>query len=326
MKKTLHHLLLTSILIALSATAFGQAKKPVLMVVPSDNYCIERGFVNTFEVQGAKMEYPDYRAALQNDDQLRMVITKIGSLMSERGFPLKDLEQELKNLQMEQAEKMVLSSKTTGSTIYESPVDRLKRTAQADILLDIDFNVKRQGPQKYIVYNLKGLDAYTNKQIAGTAGTGEPSLAASADLLIEEAVLSHMDKFNGQLMSFFQDMFDKGREVNITLLVWEDAMVDFQDEYDYQGIYDELGFLLEDWFAENTVSGRFSTGSATGTKMEFTQVRIPLYFERRGQERAMDTRRYVSQLRGFLRDEPFNIESKIYQRGLGEAWLILGSK
>jgi hypothetical protein len=313
-------------LLMISSMGYGQAKKPTIMVMPSDNYCIERGFVTTFEVQGTTMTYPDYTAALQNDDQLRMVITKLGTLMAERGFPLQDLEQVLKGLQTDQAEQMLLSSRTTGAAIYESPTDRVKRTANADIIMDIDFDVKRQGPQKYIVFNLKGLDSYTNKQIAGAAGTGKPSMAASADLLIEEAVLSYMDKFNAQLMAFFEDMFENGREVAINILMWDDAMIDFQDEYDFQGIYDELGFLIEDWFAENTVQGRFTTSVATATKMNFSQVRIPLYFERRGRQQAMDTRRYVSQLSGFLRDAPFNIESKIYQRGLGGAWLILGSK
>lgn len=319
--------LFTVLLIIMTYFAgFSQAKKPAIMVVPSDNYCIERGYVSTMEIQGKIHEFPDYKAALQHDNQLRMVITKLGSLMAERGFPLQDLEQMLRNIDSRKAEQMMLTSETTGSGIYESPVDRLKRTASADIIMDIDFDVKKQGPEKYIVFNLRGLDSYTGKQIAGAAGTGKPSMAASADLLIEEAVLSYMDKFNGQLMDFFSEMFEKGREVMINLQVWEDAMISFQDEYDFQGIYDELGFHLEDWLAENTVEGRFTTSVATDSKMSFTQVRIPLYFERRGVERAMDTRRYVNQLRGFLRDAPFNIESKIYQRGLGEAWLILGDK
>ncbi len=305
---------------------FSQAKKPTIMVVPSDNYCIERGYVSTMEVQGKIHEFPDYKAALQHDNQLRMVTTKLGSLMAERGFPLQDLEQMLKNINSREAEQMMLASETSGSGIFESPVDRLKRTANADIIMDIDFDVKEQGPERYIVFNLRGIDSYTGKQIAGAAGTGKPSMAASADLLIEEAVLSYMDKFNGQLMDFFSEMFEKGREVTINLFVWEDALVSFQDEYDFQGFYDELGFHLEDWLAENAVEGRFTTSVATDSKMTFTQVRIPLYFERRGVERAMDTRRYVNQLRSFLRDAPFNIESKIYQRGLGEAWLILGDK
>ncbi|MFW5974806.1 MAG: DUF6175 family protein [Bacteroidota bacterium] len=305
---------------------YSQAKKPTIMVVPSDNYCIERGYVSTMDVQGKIHEFPDYKAAMQYDSQLRMVITKLGSLMVERGFPLQDLEQGLKNLNSREAEQMMLTSETTGSGIFESPVDRLKRTARADIIMDIDFDVKNQGPEKYIVFNLRGLDSYTGKQIAGAAGTGEPSMAASADLLIEEAVLSHMDQFNGQLMDFFSEMFEKGREVSINLYIWEDAVISFQDEFDFQGIYDELGFHIEDWLAENTVEGRFTTSVATNSNMSFTQVRIPLYFERRGIERAMDTRRYVNQLRSFLRNDPFNIESKIYQRGLGEAWLILGDK
>lgn len=320
-------LILTICLTAIiSPVLFGQAKKPTLMVVPSDNFCREHDYTSTFELQGQEKVYPDYRKAFQNNDQLRLVITKMGNIMAQRGFPLKDLEQELKNLKNISAEKMMLSSETSGAAIYESPIDRLKRNARADIILDLDFDIKSQGPEKYIVFNLKALDSYTSKQVAGVAGSGEPSTAATADLLLEEAVLSYMDKFNAQLMEHFQNMFEKGREVTITLLIWENAMVDFYTEFTYDGITDELGFLLEDWLAENTVKGRFTTATATGNQMKFEQVRIPLYFERRGRERSMDTRRYVNQLRKFLQDEPFMIESRIYQRGLGEAWLILGEK
>lgn len=311
---------------AFAIAVWGQAKKPTLMVVPSDNYCADNGFMATYEVQGQEKSYPDYKKAMQNSDELRMVITKMGSIMADRGFPLKDLEQELKNIETEQAERMVLGSQSSGAEIHESPIDRLKRTASADIILNLDFQIKRQGPRKYITFNLRGLDSYTNKQIAGVAGAGEPSSAATPDLLLEEAVLSYMDKFNAQLMDHFETMFEKGREVNIVLQVWDNAMIDFYTEFTWDGITDELGFLLEDWLAENTVEGRFTTATATATKMEFEQVRIPLYFERRGRKRAMDTRRYVSQLRRFLRDDPFNIEAQVYQRGLGEAWLILGEK
>ncbi len=305
---------------------WGQAKKPTLMVVPSDRFCLSEGYMSTFQVQGTEKSYPDYRQALQKDDELRLVITKMGSIMANRGFPLKDLEQELKSLETQQAEQMVISSRTSGAEIYESPIDRLRRTAKADIILDLDFEIKRQGPEKYISFNLKALDSYTSKQIAGAAGAGKPSTAASADLLLEEAVLSYMDGFNAQLMEHFNNMFDQGREVAITIMTWENAPIDFYSEYTYDGITDELGFLLEDWLAENSVKGRFTTATATESRMKFEQVRIPLYFERRGRQRAMDTRRFVNQLRKFLRQAPFHIESSIHQRGLGEAWLILGEK
>ena len=91
-------LLSTSILVLAVLLTFGQAKKPTIMVVPSDRFCISKEFKFTFENQGMKQTLPDYKTALQTDPDLRLVITKMAQIMAERGFPLKDLEQELKNL------------------------------------------------------------------------------------------------------------------------------------------------------------------------------------------------------------------------------------
>ncbi len=309
-----------------TASVFCQAKKPTIMVVPSDNFCQKNGYMSEYEIQGKTISYPDYQKAFQNDDQIRLVITKMGAIMADRGFPMKDLEQVLKSLNNKEAELALLSSKTTGASIYETPIDQLKRVAKADIILDLDYNIKKNGPQKYITFILKGLDSYTNKQVAGAAGSGEPSSAATSDVLLEEAVLSYMDNFNDQLMTHFEDMFEKGREVTISIMIWDDAMFDLEEEFTYDDVTDELGFLIEDWLADNTVEGRFSTTDATENQMKFEQVRIPLYFEHNGKQRAMDTRRFTNQLRSYLRKDPFLIDSKIYQKGLGEVWLILGEK
>ena len=246
--------------------------------------------------------------------------------MADRGFPLKDLEQTLKSIESESAEISMLQSKSSGAAINETPIDILKRTAKADIILDLDFIVKRQGPNNYITFTLKGLDAYTNKQVAGVAGAGAPSSSATVDLLLEEAVLSQMDNFNGQLMTFFDDMFANGREVKLVLRIWDNADVDFEEDFDVNGDIDMLGFHIENWLVENTVSGRFSTIDATESMMRFEQVRIPMSIVKNGRDIAMDTRRFASSLSRYLAAEPFNIESKIYQRGLGEAWLIVGEK
>ena len=81
-----------------TTSLFGQARKPTIMVVPSDQYCISRGYTMEFDNMGTKVTLPDYQAALQNDMDLKLVISKMSGIMSDRGFPLKDLEQELKTL------------------------------------------------------------------------------------------------------------------------------------------------------------------------------------------------------------------------------------
>ena len=322
MKRTIF----THLFILAALIMFGQAKKPILMVVPSDNYCMQHGYSINVNIDGENRLLPDYRKALQQDEDIRLVMIKMGSIMAERGFPLKDLEQTLKSIDSQTAETSMLSSKSSGAAIMETPIDILKRTAKADIILDLGFVVKSQGPNNYVTFTLKGLDAYTNKQIAGAAGAGKPSSAATVDLLLEEAVLSHMDNFNAQLMTFFEDMFAKGREVTLVLRVWDNADIDMEQDYEVDGLMDMLGFHIENWMADNTVSGRFSTINATETMMRFEQVRIPVMMEYKGREIAMDTRRFASNLSRYLSKPPFNIESKIYQRGLGEAWLILGEK
>jgi len=315
------------VVLALSINVYSQARRPTIMVVPSDQYCISKGYKMEFEAMGRKQTLPDYKAAMQNDADLRMVITKMGEIMADRGFPLKDLEMELRSMENEAAEVAMLTSSSSGSDIAESPIDVLKRTARADIILDLSFDIKRQGPQRYITFNLRGLDAYTSKQVSGAAGSGAPSSAATPELLLEEAVLSHMDGFNAGLMRHFDDMFANGREVNVMVRVWDNWYDgDLETYFDYNGEEKELMEHIEDWFFDNTVQGRFSLSDATQNVMRFEQVRIPMMrADNRGRERAVDTRGFVSELRRHLQQN-MGIESKIYLRGLGEAWLIVGER
>ena len=170
---------------------------------------------------------------------------------------------------------------------------------------------------------LQGLDAYTNKQIAGAQGTGEPSFATETPVLLEEAVLAHIDDFNSRLQEHFNDLFENGREIVFQTRIWDTSMIDFEEEFDNNGETLELGEIIEDWVYDNTVQGRFNTANYTENVIRFDQVRIPLYDDR---GRANDTRRWMRDLRSMLGKAPFNQECKIYTRGLGEVWLIVGEK
>ncbi|MDF1549943.1 MAG: DUF6175 family protein, partial [Bacteroidales bacterium] len=301
-------------------------KKPTIMVVPSDNWCIQNGYKMTFDNQGTKETLPDYKAAVQNSSDLLLVIGKLNTLMADRGFPAKNLETEMKNISQESAEMNMLSSKESGSAVAESPIDILKRTAKADIIMQLTWSINAVGPKKSITFNLQGLDAYTGKQIAGSQGTGSPSFTAELPLLLEEAVLAHLDNFNTQLMTHFTDLAANGREIKINIKVWDNADVDLEEEYDYDGEDDELQIHIENWLQDNCFNGKFNISDGSASFMKIEQVRIPMYYERKGKQQAMDARRFVNDLRNFLKDEPFNITAKLYMRGLGEAWLILGEK
>ncbi|NLB93212.1 MAG: hypothetical protein GX792_07300 [Bacteroidales bacterium] len=303
-------------------TAFSQAKKPIIMVVPSDNWCIKNEYTQMYDEMGTQKTLPDYKMALQNETDLLMTIGKINTMMADRGFPLVNLESALKNLEQEGAEIAMLGSKSGGG-IAESPIDILQRTANADIIIQLTYVINQTGPQRSITFMLQGLDAYTNKQIAGAQGTGEPSFATETPVLLEEAVLAHIDDFNSRLQDHFDDLFENGREIVFQTRIWDTGMIDFEEEFNYKGETLELGEIIEDWVYDNTVQGRYNTSNYTENVIRFDQVRIPLYDDR---GRANDTRRWIRDLRSMIGGTPFNQECKIYTRGLGEVWLIVGEK
>ncbi len=300
----------------------GQAKKPIIMVVPSDNWCIRNGYTQTYDEMGTLKTLPDYKMALQNETDLLMTISKINTMMADRGFPLVNLESALRNMEQESAELAMLTS-GSGGGIAESPIDVLQRTANADIVIQLTYVINQNGPQRSITFMLQGLDAYTNKQVAGAQGTGSPSFATETPVLLEEAVISHIDDFNSRLQVHFDDLFENGREVAFQVRIWDTSMIDLEEEFNYKGERLELGEIIEDWVSENTIQGRFNTVNYTENVIRFDQVRIPLYDER---QRAMDTRRWIRDLRSLLGSPPFSQEVKIYTRGLGEIWLIIGEK
>lgn len=305
------------VLLITAANLFAQAKKPTIMVVPSDNWCITNGYIQIYDNQGTTIKVPDYKKALQEDSNLLLVIAKINELMTERGFNLKDLGATLKTVETLSTEDAMLTSKT-GADINESPIDKLKKTAKADIIMQLTWTVNSTGPKKSITFNLQGFDAYTDKQIAGASGTGVPSYSSEMPVLLQEAVISHIDNFNSQLQKHFDDLFTNGREVSLRILTFSSYNGDLESEFEGK----ELSEIIENWVSSNTVKGRFSTTDATESTMLFEQVRIPLYDEN---GRATDTRAWARNLQKYLRDK-FNITAKLMTRGLGQAQLVIGEK
>ena len=315
----LKSLISTVLLALLSASAMAQAKKPTLMVMPSDAWCHEHGYVQTFDNMGTAESIPDYKSAVSSDKNLNAVISKINVLMADRGFPLKDLQQTLRNISALSAEDQLITSTQSGSSISESPLDRLRRTAKADIILEIDWTVNTVGPKNSVTYNLRALDAYSGKQVAGAEGTGKGSFSAEVPVLLEEAVQDHMDAFVARLQTHFDDIFAHGREVVLDMRVFDVSAITFETEFNHY----ELGEIIDNWLSENCVEHRFSKSDATETMILYEQVRIPLY---KANGSAQDSYGFARELARYLSAAPYNIPVKTVNRGLGRCLLIFGEK
>jgi hypothetical protein len=317
--KKIQPLIISFVLFAFTNTAFGQAKKPTLMILPSDNWCEQRFFNTVFDNQGTKQKVPNYKQAFQEDTEIGQVISKIGSLMIDRGFPLKDAEQELKAIEARNAEDNMTTSSASGSSISESPLDKLKNKAKADIIIQIWWKVNKTDQGKSVSFVLEAFDAYTSKRIASSTGNGTPNNTDIVPVLLQNAILANVDPFAAQLQSHFDDMFNNGREIILTLKKWNSWDKNMETEIDGKEITD----YVNEWLQKNTVKGKFSIADATENIIRCDQVRIPLYD---ANNNAIDARQFAKGLQKYFKAAPFNFEVKLMTRGLGEAILVLGEK
>ena len=303
--------------IAISSFA-QQAKKPTIMILPSDNWCNQRYFMTSYSNQGNTVKSPNYQQAFMEDAELGQVISKIGQVLTGLGYSLKDAEQEIKSIGTKTAEDNVTMSKSSGASLVESPLDMLKRRIKSDIVIQIWWQVNRAANGHSASFTLEAFDAYTNKRIATSTGTTQASSAIIPELLAQ-AVKENVKPFDKQMDSWFADQKKNGREINLTVKCWDSWDKDLETEYDGE----ELTDCIQKWMQKNTVNGSFNLSDGTESFAQFEQVRIPLLDDK---GKAMDARAFAIKLRKYLQQSPYNITSKVMVRGLGEAVIVLGEK
>lgn len=292
------------------------ARKPTIMVIPSDHWCTSRYFTKVMDNQGKKVTINDYEAAFREDAELYSVAAKIGEIMAADGYPVKDYMQEYKSLMDEQTEEEVTMS-SMGSMIEETPLDMLRSRVKYDIELRVDWTINKEGKGHSISVNIAAIDTYSNKQVAAANGTSKAGDMIIARL-IDGALEKQMKNFATQLNTHFNDIQQNGREITLQIRTWDSGYVTLEDENE-DG--DELIDVISEWVEENTVNGAFNLASNTETRAKFEQVRIPMFNEK---GRAMDARMFATQLRKHLKSQGF--DSKVMNKGLGEAVIVIGEK
>lgn len=306
-------LVILFVLVGLAALA-QQAKKPTLMILPSDNWCTQRYFYTSYNNHGTYVRVINYRQAFQEDIELPQVISKIGEVLTDMGYSVKDAEQELKNIEVREAEDYATNSSTTGAEFEETTLDVLKRRIKSDVVIQIWWQAHSDNT---VSFTIEAFDAYTSKRIATSSGTAK-NKDKNISLALESSVKKNIKDFDKQLCKWFDDQTKNGREIILTIRCWDNW--DGSLESDYSG--EELIDCIQGWMRENTVNSAFNLSDMTETTAQFEQVRIPMEIN----GRSIDARDFATSLRKYLQKPPYNITSKVMVRGLGEAIIVLGEK
>lgn len=309
-------ILLSIALICATIGLYAQAIQPSMMVMPSKSWCHEHGYEKQDTKDNGKVIATyEYERALIEYKELGPAIRKIGELMQQRGFKLVDFQQTLESMATENALESV-----EDNVDNEDPEAAILAAAGTDLNLRINWFVQTViGGRQQLTYELTAYDSFSNKQVANTGNTTPPQAPGQTEVvMLQNAVIGQMDQFVAQLMSHFNDMQQKGREIALRIYVtpgWEDGL-DTEVGEEEETIAD----IIEKWVTDNTISHRYHLASATSKSMNFDSAFIPL-FDNDGN--PIDAGKWSKQLRKFLKKK--GVPCKVLAgRSLGQGRITIG--
>lgn len=307
-------LLLYAILFAAVANSHAQKvmTPPHVMIVPDLIYCKSHGYIQQFNNNGITETIPDYEKALSEDPTLHAVLTQIAQLIleadKEKKIVIVDLLEAINNAKSDAA----MAAANAGDE-SESVDEAIIRNSEADILVKVQFDMVKNGPERRVSYVLNGTDAYTNRNFAPVSGLGKGSTSSSPVVMLREAVFENMAPFTESLLKYYQNMVSNGRMVAFEIKTTSTASVNMNSKVGQYTLREQI----EDFLYDNSVDGNGLERVQSGnTFQRYQGVYIPLVSTIRGRQRKQGAKDVAQKLVNFLEQNGVAAEYKV--RGLGK--------
>ena len=143
--------------------------KPTIMVIPSDNLLKKHGALTKENAHGADLYIRDYNAYLVQDKNSKAAISIIQKAFIEAGYPLNDLDKNLKQLNDR-------SIRDDADGVKKDAKTMLLESVQPDIILELDYSydmdMNSRNFDREVSYTLTAIDAYTNKVFSSNVFSG----------------------------------------------------------------------------------------------------------------------------------------------------------
>ena len=283
---------------------------PHVMVVPDMIYCKAHGFTQQFNNNGTTETIPDYEKALSEDPTLHSVLIQVAQLITDRNpdIVIVDLLEAINQTKADAA----MAAANAGDQ-YESVEEAIIRNSEADILIKVQYDLLKNGPQYQVSYTITGTDAYTSRMFAPIEGMGAPSTSANPVVLLREAVYQNMDAFLTKVLQYYQGMVTKGRMVAFDIKTTESATVNMNTKIGQYALHE----IIEDFLFDNSVDGNGTERVKSGaTFMQYQGVYIPLISTIRGRQRKQGAKDVALKLVNELSTKGVTADYKV--RGLGK--------
>ena len=207
----------------------------------------------------------DIRQIIENDANIRLVLSKIREAFDNRGFTTVDFEAKLKTVNRNNA---------LGGDTQNDLRSMIIQQSGADIWIEAEIIIEESSSGNSVKTILKGNDISTGASLANQTGFSGKFYTNDFGRLAQKAIEQVADNFLNILQTKFTDIVENGRAITVDFKFETSSTLAMSSEIGNEGL--ALSDQLELWMSENAYKNNYHIQGTTDKEMIFDEVRIPL--------------------------------------------------
>ena len=266
---------------------------------------------NVIVVPYAK-EGQDVRQLIENNPLVSRAVSKVKEEFGNRGFTTKDFVTLLKA-----SKRNDIISATTGAK--SDPVKDVVLESKADISVEAKIFVnKHANGSSEVSLELQAAEAISGESFANASYTSDKFITQDSLKLAERALGKVNDDFFTQLQNGFNEMMEKGRNLNVRIELGPNSGI---DPYTEMKTGNDLETELQDWLSNNSYGGNYDINSSD--MVIDISMKVPIYDQVSGKPYNVTKVRgpLISFLKGLLTSEEH--EPKTKASSGQQIWIVI---
>ena len=227
--------------------------------------------LDSFPLQPTLMPIPfttqnkSSRAAFEENELMRISITKVKEAFDNRGVNTIDFRAKLKQIN---------NNEIAASDQKADIKDELINMSGADIYIEVEANPNHSSEGNSVTIIMSAYDAFSGESLANKVSTSPKFYTSSFEKLVEKAVEDKIEDFLNVLQQKFNDIRENGRTLVLTIGVGADQPFDMDTEVGGDGQL--LSEAIETFVESNAYKGKYHLQGISTNKIIFDLVKIPL--------------------------------------------------
>lgn len=209
-------------------------------------------------------EGEDIRNVLDQNEPLRVAVTKMKEYFDTRGFRTDDFVAKL---------KAAITNKIFTSENQTDLKVQMLQFANPDIYVELDVNQVACSGAKIARVNMNAFYTSTAVSLASTVAQS-PCNNAEFGQLIQRAIIDYADKFLNTMQTNFDDLVLNGVPIYMEFGFSENSKYSMSSEVGTEKT--PLSDVIDLWLEKNSYKGQYNIQGTTEKRMIVSDVRIPI--------------------------------------------------